>query len=412
MPRCFSEEGTIKGAERQIDRLKDLGVTVIYFTPLNIADTHMDKSMWSTRQKLSGFNDPRNPYRAGDYFHVDPEYGSDQDLKDFVDHAHSLGMKVFLDIVFHHCGPGAQVIKQHPEYMKYDSLGKMALTAWGFPTFDFDNKATRSYLKSIMTYYIADYNVDGFRCDVADRVPIDFWDEIREDLKYMKPDVVIVAEGEKPESTISAFDATYDWPICEPTMKVLHQNKDIIENHGGAALIRNSYEAYKSRCPKGALAWNMIENHDYATDAFENRVEKVYGHECNELGLAFIFALDGIPFIFSGQEVCFDKRVSLFGHKDCWIDWNKECGKDYALDRTEKIKQWVKMRKEYSSLAYGQTLWIDNNQTDKICSFRRSDGKSNDVIFIGNFSPSDVRVKLENGQKYTLKPWGYIFKAE
>ena len=80
MPRCFSEEGTLKGAEKHLERLADMGVTVVYLIPVNVADTDMDQTKWSPRQHKSGFNDPRNPYRAGDYFHVDPEYGTDQDL--------------------------------------------------------------------------------------------------------------------------------------------------------------------------------------------------------------------------------------------------------------------------------------------------------------------------------------------
>ena len=103
---------------------------LLYFTPLNVADTDMDRSKWSPRQIKSGFNDPRNPYRAGDYFRVDPEYGTYQDLKDFVNKAHDLGMKVFLDLVFAHCGPGAEVVKTHPEFFKYDENGEMMMTRW------------------------------------------------------------------------------------------------------------------------------------------------------------------------------------------------------------------------------------------------------------------------------------------
>ena len=99
MPRSMSEAGTLKGAEAHLERLRDLGVTTLYLMPVNVADTDMDQAHWSPRQIRSGYNDPRNPYRAADYFHVDPEYGTDQDLKDYIDHAHELGMKVLLDLV-------------------------------------------------------------------------------------------------------------------------------------------------------------------------------------------------------------------------------------------------------------------------------------------------------------------------
>ena len=179
MPRCFSEEGTLKGAEKHLERLADMGVTVVYLIPVNIADTDMDQTKWSPRQHKSGFNDPRNPYRAGDYFHVDPEYGTDQDLKDFINKAHNLGMKVFLDLVFAHCGPSATVVKQHPEFFKYNEKGEMMLTRWKFPMFDPEYSGTRAYFRSIMSYYVADFDVDGFRCDVAHYIPISFWEEAR-----------------------------------------------------------------------------------------------------------------------------------------------------------------------------------------------------------------------------------------
>ena len=92
--RNFSEEGTLKGAEKGLKRLKDLGVGVIYLIPVCESDTDMDRKGWSPKQIRAGFNDPRNPYRISDYLHVDPEYGTDQDLKDFINTAHKLGMSV------------------------------------------------------------------------------------------------------------------------------------------------------------------------------------------------------------------------------------------------------------------------------------------------------------------------------
>ena len=113
--RNFSEEGTLKGAEKGLERLKDLGVSVVYLIPVCESDTDMDRSGWSPKQIRAGFNDPRNPYRISDYLHVDPEYGTDKDLQDFIAHAHKLGMRVLLDLVFAHCGPSAKVLKEHPE---------------------------------------------------------------------------------------------------------------------------------------------------------------------------------------------------------------------------------------------------------------------------------------------------------
>ena len=412
MPRCFTEEGTIKAAEKHLERLKDLGVTVVYFLPINVADTDMDQTKWSPRQHKSGFNDPRNPYRAGDYFHVDPEYGTDQDLKDFVNKAHELGMKVFLDLVFAHCGPSAQVVKQHPEFFLYDKDGNMQLTRWKFPRFDTNYSGTRTYFKSVMSYYLANYDVDGFRCDVSNYIPISFWEEVRAELERIKPELVMAAESDRPYNLRHAFNVNYNWPISSRAMRKLLYKDPKFADKGGMAYVRERHEQYTARCPKGSLNWNMTENHDWSTDEFHNRQEKRLGNACCELQIAFSFALDGIPFIFNGQEIAHDKRVSLFGHKDCWIDWKVDGATDVAKDRTEKIKAWAKMRKEQKALQYGTTEWIDNDHPAEVLSFKRTYEGAADVLFVGNFSDKELKVKLANGTKYTLAPWGYIFAPQ
>jgi hypothetical protein len=101
--------------------------------------------------------------------------------------------------------------------------------------------------------------------------------------------------------------------------------------------------------------------------------------------------------------------VSLFGHKDCWIDWEKDGKSAVALDRTAKIKAWAAMRKELKALSYGATERIDNNMPAEVLSFKRTLEGSDDVLFVGNFSDKEVKVKLADGTKYTLAPWQYHF---
>ena len=120
-PRAFTPEGTIKAAEAKLPELAALGVTVVYMCPVTAADNDMREDMWSPRQVKSGFGNPRNPYRTGDYFHVDQEYGTDEDMRSFVKSAHANGIKVLMDIVYLHCGPSARVVRDHPEYFSYDN---------------------------------------------------------------------------------------------------------------------------------------------------------------------------------------------------------------------------------------------------------------------------------------------------
>jgi len=402
--RSFTPEGTIKAAEAKLPMLKDLGVTLVYLTPVNVSDGDMNLESWSPRQKKSGLNNPRNPYRPYDYFHVDPEYGTDNDLKEFINHAHSLGMYVMLDMVFAHCGPSAPIVKLHPEYFKYDENGRMKTTQWLFPELDHNNSATRAFYRTVLCYYLADFDVDGFRCDVSDAIPIDFWEEARDDMEAIKPQVAMVAESLQPYNTRKAFDCVYGWKTAGGPMLNLLKEKGASD----ASKARKAIEDYIATMPKGSLIWNFTDNHDYSNDSYENRYEKVLGHENQELGLAFNFAFEGIPFIFNGQEIAFGERVSIFGHEGGWIDWEK-AWTDCARKRFETLQHFAELRRSYPALTHGTTEWIDNDCPEKVLSFRRTAGDGRDILFIGNFSDKQVKVKLADGTQKTLAAWGYYF---
>lgn len=408
--RAFTPEGTLKAASEKLPHLKDIGVGTVYLCPLFVTDDDMDVSGWSPRQIKSGYGNPKNPYRISDYFHVDEEYGTDEDLRDFVRQAHSLGIKVLLDLVYAHCGPRAVFIESHPDFFSYDEDGKIVATEWHFPALNFDSQGLRTYLKTNMLYLVCDIGVDGFRCDVADAIPLDFWSEARAELEKVKSDIIIAAEGQRHDNTLEAFDANYDWEIVLNCAYSLLKDPSAYADKGGAAAIRKQYESYMADFPRGTKFWHFIENHDTSNDSYDNRAEAVYGHEQQALGLALCFALDGIPLIYNGQEICDASRHSIFSTKGAaCIDWSKE-NEDYAVRRSETLKKWARMRKEYSCLVDGSVIWLDNDKPEKVCSFARTDGKSKDVRFVANCSAEKVRVRLSDGTKYRLDPWGFVFE--
>lgn len=133
--RPFTPEGTLKGAEKMLPHLKRLGVDLIYLTPVCEADDDMNPRFWSRRMLECGFQNPRNPYRVKDYYKIDPEYGSAQDLKDFIHAAHALGMGVLLDVVYIHCGPGNALRMEHPDFLSPWSraIGPFHTLIWKTP---------------------------------------------------------------------------------------------------------------------------------------------------------------------------------------------------------------------------------------------------------------------------------------
>ncbi len=96
-----------------------------------------------------------------DYYQVDPEYGTDSDLKGFVAEAHKLGMRVMLDMVYMHCGPKAVFLKDHPDFVKRDKEGKIINSSYNFPELNLDNPELREYLWKNMEYWVKEFNVDG-----------------------------------------------------------------------------------------------------------------------------------------------------------------------------------------------------------------------------------------------------------
>jgi 1,4-alpha-glucan branching enzyme len=172
--RAFTPEGTLKAAAERLPQIAALGATIVYLPPVYLQDDDPRREYWSSRQKSCGANNPRNPYRIKDYDAIDPEYGTEEDLKAFIAEAHRLGLRVLMDVVLFHCGPTC-VLSQRPGFLKTDPQGKPLIGKWGFPMPDFDNPAVREYFIANLLHWVKDCGADGFRGDVSDLVPLGFW---------------------------------------------------------------------------------------------------------------------------------------------------------------------------------------------------------------------------------------------
>ena len=153
-PRTFCEEGTIQAVTKQLPVLAELGFKIMYLCPIFQEDDSEDRQNWSTRQKASQTGNPKNPYRMNDYFQVDSEYGTMDDLREFVQKSHGLGMRVILDLVYLHIGPNAGILKSFPDFAAKNEDGTVKCTRWNFPYLNYESQGLREYLWSNMTYYI------------------------------------------------------------------------------------------------------------------------------------------------------------------------------------------------------------------------------------------------------------------
>jgi len=386
-PRTFSAEGTIRAVTERLPELASLGFGIMYLCPIFEEDETTEN--WSRRQILSETMNPKNPYRITDYFSIDSEYGTMEDLKEFVERTHQLGMHVILDLVFLHAGPNAKILKAHPEFAKQDADGNWLLNEWNFATFDYTNPGTREYLWSNMVYYIGAIGVDGFRCDVGDQVPEDFWVEGRRRIQAIKPDAILINEGKKFFWMKNAFDATYAFAWHSMLYKAFTQGES-------AQLIRQQWEADWAETPSGGLLLRDIDNHDTVTD-WPMRTETAAGHDGMEQIIALNYLMDGIPMVYCGNEIACEAKLSLFANRFhpgrfSTTDWQ---GADApaAIRRQDVIRKLNALRRESSTLQAGMTRWLEHDQPNHVIAFSRHSAQE-EWLFIGNASDEECTVRF------------------
>src|SRR6267142_2958976 len=189
--RSFSQEGSLKAVTTRLPYLADLGVTIVYLSPF-----------------LKG----PHPFKVSDYYAVNPELGTDDDLKRLIAEAHRLKLKVMMDVVFYHSALD-NVLMDDPENYMHTPEGKILLGRWELPRPNFDNPKLRRYLIGSLIHWVKDFGVDGFRCDVSGGVPLPFWEEARDELDGLNPEIILLAECDMPEEQLKAFDISYNYPF-------------------------------------------------------------------------------------------------------------------------------------------------------------------------------------------------------
>ena len=424
-PRNFSPEGTIAAITKELPRLAEMGFTTVYLCPIFEEDDSEDKKNWSPRQIRSGTENPKNPYRMNDYFKIDPEYGTMEDLKAFTQEAHRLGMRAMLDLVFYHIGPKAPVLVEHPEFAMHDENGEIVLTGWGFPRLNYDSPGLREYLWCNMVYYIGTIDADGFRCDVGDTVPIDFWAEGRRRIQAIKPDAVLLNEGSNWTYLEKGFDASYSFAWHDIIYDVISEKKP-------ASAIRTWHEDLRSKAPDGAVILRDMDNHDMVTD-WPARAEIVAGHGGMEAIEVLNYLIDGIPMVFCGNEFADTANLSMFAnrfHMGRYELINKSIMQEpYSIRRQNVMRKLNGWKREEEVLHKGDTIWHDHSAPDQVLAFSRVLDEKR-ITVIANFSNRKVSCKLDGpetekgavllqsekapvpaGDTIELEAWGYLVVA-
>lgn len=335
-------------------------------------------------------------YAVADYKAVNPEFGTLADFKAVVDSAHNAGMKVIIDWVPNHTGCDNAWVSEHPEYYKRNEKGEMfGPFDWtDVYELDYGNRETRKAMIDAMSYWIINAGIDGFRCDVAGRVPVDFWDEARLSLdNAARKPIFMLAEATEPELTANAFDMDYNWPMKDlfshiaatvGEYRVGTEKPNFPERH--AADIDSLLSEQAKTYPVDSYMMNMTSNHDL--NSWE-------GTEFERLGMfapAFAvlsYTLPGMPLIYTGQETGLNRALEFFV-KDNPPQWKPR--NDY-FEFYKKLNALKHSRPELAAGEKGGEYHAIRSDNRDIIAFKREIGNSGTLV-IANLGSSPADIKL------------------
>lgn len=403
--RQYTPEGTFNAFSKELPRLKDMGVQVLWFMPVTpIAREKMKGSLGSY-------------YACSDYTSVNPEFGTLSDFKKLVDTAHSQGFKVIIDWVANHTGWDHVWTKSHPDYYLHDSATGTFHVASGMDDIielNFQNAELRKAMIDAMKFWVKECDIDGFRCDLASWVEVDFWKEARPQVDALKP-LFWLGEFDELESPDygKVFDASYSW-------KWMHKTKDFYQQHQPLHELLDLLQQYSNIGDSSMRAW-FTTNHD--ENSWNGTEYEKYGDMAKALAV-FSCTWNGVPLIYSGQELPLkDKRLKFFD-KDP-IPWT---GK-YELHDFYKIL--LNLHATHAALRGGdpavQTLKLATTADDKIFAYLRKNG-NDEVVVVINFSRDAVRFDItgnafngiyenafsqtpndfSSSKSFEMQPWEYL----
>ena len=374
-PRAFSPEGNFNGITARLDGLKDLGVTVLWLMPIHNIGKEKKKGTIGS------------PYAVRDYYSINPDYGTKEDLRRLVTEAHRRGLKIIIDIVANHTSWDSVMMK-HPDFYKHDAQGKII---WPYDWTDvawlnYDNLKLRDYMLEMLKHWIREFDLDGFRCDVAGEVPVDFWERARTEIEKLKPDIVLIAEASKPDLQVKAFDLDYAWPLHSTLSAVLMGSSP-------ATAIRLVWEQERAKFPRGATHMLFSDNHD------ESRAIARFGERGALAASALVFTLDGVPLLYNGMEVgdtTESGAPALF--ETLPIFWpNVERRRQFPVLH----KQIIALRRDHPALRRGDTEWLRNSDEQRVVSFLRRDGDEELLVAINMSNrPFAGVVEVANGSSF------------
>ena len=399
--RQYTPEGTFKAFQKELPRLKEMGVDILWMMPINPIGVKNRKGT------LGSY------YSIKDYKAINPEFGTESDFKNLVTEAHKLGMHVIIDWVANHTSWDNVWMKNHSDWYTKDSLGNIirpAGTDWDDTAdLNYSNPELRRAMIDAMSYWVKNADIDGFRCDVAGMIPLSFWIHARKAIDEIKPGCFFLAEDGEP-AIHKAFDMTYDWPLKDII-------NDIAKGKKNANDLIKHFESESKRFKPEDLRMQFTTNHDENTWS---------GSEYERLGDAPVdaftvltYMLPGMPLTYTGQEEPLKKRLKFF-------DKDTVGFKNYARkELITKLNDLKHGNKALWNISYSAGFFgIRNTNSDNVLCFVRQNSKTQ-ILCMFNLTPKEQNfrisdelitdftvylgepITIKKDAVYQLKPWGY-----
>ena len=397
--RQYTPEGTFNAFAKHLPRLKEMGVQTLWFMPIQPIGKEGRKGA------LGSY------YAVSDYRAVNPEFGTMQDWKALVAKIHGNGMKVIIDWVPNHTAPDHPWVKEHPDFYYRDSAGiptYQAGTDWtDTRKLDFRNMQMADSMIQAMKYWVAETDIDGFRCDHAQGPGKDFWKKCNAELKKMK-NLLLLAEAEDEWVYDSGFDMSYAW-------KIFHATVDIAGGKRPANALDTVLKQQDSIFSDKGLFLYFTSNHD------ENSWNKadyatMPGASHAPFGVLTQTFDQAVPLIYSGQEEPVLDSISFF-YKDT-IPFEK-------LQRASYYKILLNLRKGNPALAANASFKKLSTSNDAAMYAYEREKDGNRVLVILNLSRqaqqftwrekpsarewfnvfSQIKEPVDRG--FGIEPWGY-----
>ena len=368
----FSPAGNFKGVMDGLDRIQASGANVVWVMPIHpIGVLNRKGSLGS-------------PYAARDYRAINPAYGTAADFRALVKAVHARGMKLILDWVPDHTSPDHAWVKQHPDYYMRNERGEPQvprepdgkLTDWtDVAQLDYGNPAVRREMIATMRWWLQEFDLDGFRVDVAGFIPPDFWREAVPAIRAAVPRrILLLAEWADPEMHRVGFDLTYGWDSYD-RLKAVWQGAP-------ASTFISSVLTDIRTLPPGAMRMRFSTNHDKT--AWDDPPTTIFGRGAGtRAAFVAVALLPGRPLLYNGQEVESPQKLGLFEREA--IAWNQP-GAAAARAFYAKV---VGLARTNPALISGDLREVETNAPDDVIAYRRGE-----VVVLANVRPRAVRVAV------------------